>query len=374
MKSVLFLATYDMTVPGTGSSIRGASLLKYLAKHYEVHLLFMEGFGHDPRRSNIRQKAFIPHQVKSVARIPYSDKGFFIYDAGMYRQAAGIVERERIDFVFADFSNSGLYARMLKRRYGIPYIYSTHNVEYKRYIDFGKKDWRRFPLIPYVYWWERTACTDALLTVAITEDDGTVFTHWTDKVMTIPGGFDETVMNPFYEDPPTEPPVVLFVGNYNNPGNRQAVYVARERIVDKVLQEIPETRFQFVGANPPQDIDHPSMEFPGFVEDVMSYWQRANLVMVPVLEGGGMRIKTIEALACGKPVVSTAKGMEGVPPDMPGVSIADIADFPRAVIEAIHDGRSVYRDRYDQVAALFSEGALMGRLHDRIEEGLLWIE
>ncbi len=372
MRRVLYIATYDMTVPGTGSSIRGASLLKYLSRHYDVHLLFMEGFGHDPKRSNIRQKAFIPERVRSVERISYSDKGFFIYEPNMCRRAAAIAEREKVDFVFADFSNSSIYARMLKQRYGIPYVYSTHNVEYKRYIDFGKRDWRRFPLVPYVYWWERSGCKDALLTVAITDEDGVVFGRWTDKLMTIPGGFDESVMNPFYDDPPVEPPIVLFVGNYNNPGNRQAVYLARERIVEKVLVEMPEVRFQFVGANPPQDIKHPQMEFPGFVENVLPYWQRANLVMVPVLEGGGMRIKTIEALACGKPVVSTAKGMEGIPSDLPGVRIADIDNFPRALIEALHEGKSVYRERYDMVAGLFSEDALMGKLRHRIEEELLW--
>src|SRR5262249_5552633 len=56
----------------------------------------------------------------------------------------------------------------------------------------------------------------------------------------------------------------------------------------------------------------PGVEFTGFVDDLEALYQQSRVVCCPVLAGGGTRIKIIEAAACGKPIVSTRIGAEGL--------------------------------------------------------------
>jgi len=72
-------------------------------------------------------------------------------------------------------------------------------------------------------------------------------------------------------------------------------------------------KFQIFGENPPKNISHPNMQITGFASNLESYIRRANVVIVPIIKGGGMRMKIIESLACGKTVISTYKGASGIP-------------------------------------------------------------
>jgi glycosyltransferase involved in cell wall biosynthesis len=59
--------------------------------------------------------------------------------------------------------------------------------------------------------------------------------------------------------------------------------------------------------NPPAGV-----AFLGEGDDTRPHWRRAAIAIVPLLEGGGTRLKILEAAACGVPVVSTAAGAEGL--------------------------------------------------------------
>jgi len=50
----------------------------------------------------------------------------------------------------------------------------------------------------------------------------------------------------------------------------------------------------------------------GYVEDILPFWQKTSVLVVPLKMGGGTRIKILEAMALGRPVVSTSKGCEGL--------------------------------------------------------------
>ena len=71
-----------------------------------------------------------------------------------------------------------------------------------------------------------------------------------------------------------------------------------------------------VGAYPPEVVrrlaDDPAVEVTGRVDDIAAYYRRAAVFVAPVLQGSGTRLKILEAMASGCPVVSTTIGAEGL--------------------------------------------------------------
>jgi glycosyltransferase involved in cell wall biosynthesis len=97
----------------------------------------------------------------------------------------------------------------------------------------------------------------------------------------------------------------------------------------------------------------PAIQVTGYVEDPTPYLESSALLIVPLRAGGGMRVKILEALARGIPVVSTTIGAEGI--DVTHGEHLLIADEPAAFAQTVV---RVLRDR-----ALGDQLAEAGRRH-----------
>ncbi|MEZ4284798.1 MAG: glycosyltransferase family 4 protein [Nitrospira sp.] len=75
------------------------------------------------------------------------------------------------------------------------------------------------------------------------------------------------------------------------------------------------------------------MHVPGFVEDVRPYFQKATIFVCPIMDGGGTRLKILDALAMGMPIVSTTFAASGL--DFRDGDHLLLADTPEAMIEQI---------------------------------------
>jgi glycosyltransferase involved in cell wall biosynthesis len=83
-------------------------------------------------------------------------------------------------------------------------------------------------------------------------------------------------------------------------------------------QAVPGVRFLVIGRNPPAALRHlaandAAVSFTGTVADVRPYLAKCHATVVPLLAGGGTRLKILEVMAAGVPVVSTTVGAEGLP-------------------------------------------------------------
>jgi glycosyltransferase involved in cell wall biosynthesis len=102
----------------------------------------------------------------------------------------------------------------------------------------------------------------------------------------------------------------------------------------------------------------PNVNVTGEVPDVRPYMRKAGVMVVPLRMGSGTRLKVLEGLAMGKPVVSTTIGCEGI--DVLADEHLRIADTPETMAEAVlalqeeresaiamgHRGRALVVDRY----------------------------
>ncbi len=97
-----------------------------------------------------------------------------------------------------------------------------------------------------------------------------------------------------------------------------------------MLKEYPDALFRFVGRYPPEDVKHPNVEFTGFLEDYPGALKQADVVISPMLQGWGFPTKIVEALACGKPTVTTPVGGRGLEKDYHILKLAEIDAFGAA--------------------------------------------
>lgn len=133
------------------------------------------------------------------------------------------------------------------------------------------------------------------------------------KVDVVPNGVDTRTLQPLPEG--GDPPTLLFVGTMDYAPNRDAALLLVERILPLVRRTVPEARAYIVGANPPPELERyrgNGVEVTGRVAELEPYYRAAAATVVPLRAGGGTRLKILESMAFGRPVVSTCVGCEGL--------------------------------------------------------------
>src|SRR4029077_21180246 len=110
-------------------------------------------------------------------------------------------------------------------------------------------------------------------------------------------------------------PTVLFVGNFIHGPNVDAALWLMRSIFPLVTRVRPDARLIVVGPNPPNEVTAlaaPTMTVTGAVASVLPFLDDATVVVAPLRTGGGMRVKVLEALAAGKPVVASPLAVAGL--------------------------------------------------------------
>ena len=153
-------------------------------------------------------------------------------------------------------------------------------------------------------------------------------------VRVLPNGVDTSFFSP--SDGPVVGGSLLYTGMMDYGPNVEAVRYFATDVLPLVRREVPEARFHVVGANPGKEVTELTsgyVEVHGYVPDVRPYYRGAAVVVVPLLHGGGTRLKVLEAAASGKAVVSTSLGVEGLK-FRPGEDLL-VADSPGEFADAV---------------------------------------
>jgi len=116
---------------------------------------------------------------------------------------------------------------------------------------------------------------------------------------------------------PDKKRTILFVGQLSYPPNTAAVELLINQIYPKLKKKYPDSHLLLVGRKPMQFMKQAAKQEPGIivtgaVPDIRPYLAAASMMVVPLHQGGGTRLKIVEALAAGCPVISTTKGAEGL--------------------------------------------------------------
>ncbi len=131
---------------------------------------------------------------------------------------------------------------------------------------------------------------------------------------------------------------LIFAGRLDQYSNKDAILYFCNKVWPLIKEKIPDTRLTIIGNNPPQKLveiaNHDrGIELLGYVDDVRPFFANAMISICPIRDGGGIRIKILDALAMGMPIISTSIGCEGIE-ITPGKDVL-IADTPQEFIESI---------------------------------------
>lgn len=153
-------------------------------------------------------------------------------------------------------------------------------------------------------------------------------------VQIVPNGADLQAMQRVQATP--QPGTLIYSGALSFYANYDAVHYFLAEIFPLILERAPETRLLVTGSTEGVALDqlpqHPNVQFTGYLDDVWSAVASSWVSVVPLRLGGGTRLKVIEALALGTPVVATSKGVEGL--DLRAGADVLVADDPRSFADA----------------------------------------
>ena len=139
-------------------------------------------------------------------------------------------------------------------------------------------------------------------------------------------------------------------------------------------------RFYVVGNEPPGEITNlalqdPNVNVTGYVERVESYYLKASVFVSPIVIGGGIIAKNLDAMAAGLPVVTTTLGNEGIRA-MPGKEILVVDDpreFTQCVVSLLSDESlraEIGRNGQEFVRRHFSLDSILNKIESSYD-GLL---
>lgn len=137
---------------------------------------------------------------------------------------------------------------------------------------------------------------------------------------------------------------VTFLGGLHYPPNAQGVLWFAEHIFPRVLAQCPDAVLTVIGKQPPAElgglgIPAANLDVTGYVDDPHPYLAETGAFIVPLLAGGGMRVKILDAWRWGLPLVSTRVGAEGIAAtDGEDMLLADAPeDFAAQVVRLLRD-------------------------------------
>jgi glycosyltransferase involved in cell wall biosynthesis len=251
-------------------------------------------------------------------------------------------------------------------------VYDAHNAEYllqKRIFEADSRHPRRWlgALYSWMQWqklrrYEAMVCRQVQQVIACSAADGNALNQLVPdlKATIVPNGVDTEHYQPGIVSPlPLGPQTLVFTGKMDFRPNVDAALWFGTAVLPVIRQVAPQAHFYVVGRNPHPRLallrDMPGITLTGFVEDVRPYVAAAAVYVVPLLTGGGTRLKVLEAMAMGRAIVSTTLGCEGIyaTAGRDIVLVDDAADMAAQVVALLGD--AARREALGQAARAFVE-------------------
>jgi polysaccharide biosynthesis protein PslH len=356
---ILWLSANLLLPLDKGGKLRTWHLMRHLARRHHITFLSFADPG-TPEAHRAGMSEVCAELVTVPRREPAKGSLRFLLDAASY-----VVRR--LPYAVGKYRSSELRARMVDllatgefdlvvcdflapvanvpAQLPCPSVLFTHNVEaeiWRRHGDTARSPLRKALLSAQ---WRRTVRfeRDAVrrfdLVLAVSDTDRRTlldaYGPLRHAVHVVPTGVDTR----YFADVtgPVRPRHMVFTGSMDwLPNEDGMLYFVRD-VLPLIRREEPEATVAIVGRAPTPAVmklgSEPGVEVTGRVDDVRPHMAAGAVYIVPLRIGGGTRLKIFEAMAMGKPVVSTTIGAEGLPVE-PGADVI-VADSPGKFADAV---------------------------------------
>lgn len=343
-KNILIFTLSPPLPASSGAPIYVVNTLLPLANEYNLHLFTIGGeaelaqiekhrkeYDHYFCSVHVEPRALIPSKKKTAGRIfhtlehirhglPFMDASY--YSRAAVKNARRIVKEMKIDAMEIHSSHLAFFKKFLPK---IPALLASHNIE---------SDIFPFWIPQHIAKWEKSII-ELLAKISRKNAHQVEFENkWNFEAMTFISMNDMTrvtapvekyyiplclpVKDIDYREKPESPINLLWMGGFWWYPNAEGVLWFVREILPLVRDRLAERNIQihFLGVAPPDELkaadDGKHVLVHGFVESLSDVLKNTHLLFVPLLSGGGVRVKILEAMSNGIPVISTSKGCEGL--------------------------------------------------------------
>jgi sugar transferase (PEP-CTERM/EpsH1 system associated) len=373
---ILFLSSWFPYPPDNGSRIRVFNLLKHLSQNHNVTLLSFTQADSDPRRASELLKYC--QEIHTVPAVSYQPRrwraiqGFlsphprFIVDTfspEMKTLVWETVESKSFDLVLASQASAAPYVQGLDSADKVFEEVELTVIREQFAAEVNPLRRLRFGLT----WWKATRFMVDLLrefdacTVVSDQERAHILERVPDYPVTVvPNGVDLNWYQGDFGDP--EGDTLIFPASLTYFANLDAMEFFLKGVFPRIRFRRPDIILRITGRTDGVLVDRLSLGegvvLTGYLDDIRPAIVQSWICVVPLRIGGGTRLKILEAMALGTPVVSTSKGAEGLEvTHNEDILIADEpAEFADAVLHLLSDkslraklatnGRRLVEERY----------------------------
>jgi polysaccharide biosynthesis protein PslH len=376
--NILFLSRWYPYPVDNGSKIRVYNLISHLASRHRVDLISFEDcpIPEDSLKamkslcSEVKTtpyRPFCPNRPQAIlgyiSRDPRSVKD--TYDQKMAALVEEAFSRRNYDVVIASQLDMAPYALLAKKSARI-----LEEIELTTFYEVSKLPAPLLTTIRRKMMWKKWVHYVGSLLPSF--DGATVVSDEERKLVSesaaarpplrvIPNGVDVASLDGDFGQP--VPGTLVFSGSLTYGPNYEAMAYFLSDIFPRVQERFPKATISITGKLDGVPVDRlprrPGVKFTGFLEDVRPTISRSWANVVPMHTGGGTRLKVIESLGLGTPVVSTSKGVEGLNlvPGKDYLHGDDSGSFASALVKLLEDrslrdrvslhGRRTVAERFD---------------------------
>ena len=335
-RKILLLSPFEQWPLYHGTIVRTHHLARYLASRHQLWFAFRGS----------EAAAVQPFTYHAVVG-PVS-RWRNLFDPLYLFRLLRLVWREKIDTVVVSQLWSGCFGIALKLLSRCSLIFDNHNVEYLRLRRMGQPLW---PLVALLEWLVCTVADQVLVVSEVDKRGLAKNLHISPaKITVVANGADVPTLQAQTVDRAAvraelgiaaTTALLLFFGSLSHGPNLEAVTLLLDEIVPRLNRLHRDWKLLIVGRGQEAFLANrgelpANVIFAGFADDIVPLIKSSDLVLVPLLAGSGTRYKILESIACGRRVVSTTIGAEGLDQDVvgPALKVVDGWDAFAATIAA----------------------------------------
>ena len=329
MRVIIIFPHGGMLRPRKGDEIRVYNLAKTLSTKNEI--IILESNKYDDASYGKSEKFVKDLYFFNDYRIMNTGFGitFMDFNPSFLFELIKILKTEKVDIIQVSFPWGIIIAKILTRlkSYRIPIIYDAHNVQSDLSEITGKAP--NTPLIkkPIILYYspmlERFLVKFVDHIITVSNDDRNKFIEKysinPEKITVIPSGTNIIKINSLEKRSKVreelsirpEEIIVVFHGTYTYLPNKEAIDLIIDYIAPKIDESFNNVKFIIAGKDVPE-FERDNLKGVGFVENLHSLLNASDIAIVPLLRGGGTRLKIFDYLSVALPIVTTKKGIEGI--------------------------------------------------------------
>jgi len=255
------------------------------------------------------------------SRKPYNAERFI--DDGFEEVLLGLLRHEDFDVVQLEGLYVCPYIATIRRASTALIGYRSHNIESEIWVrsaanerNVAKKHYLKL-LAKRIACFERTHLNKYDCLVPITGRDASVYKKLGNKrpVHIAPVGYDIAKWNT--SQSVGSFPDLFYLGALDWMPNQEGLLWFLEKVWGKLHEKYPKLKFNVAGRNASDKLEtelkkHSGVVYLGEVPVASEFIASQGIMVVPLLSGGGMRVKIIEGMALGKTIVTSSVGAEGI--------------------------------------------------------------